>query len=861
MPTLKPYPHYEINVKDNSIYRFSVDEILPVHRPLWILRTQEGPVGVPVWCATASDLKKKFGEQTLNLANKKFMSPQTLYLNKIMSYDGAFIVRALDKTAKYATAILEVVVEDAEIVQFETDNDPLSTTYGQPKIDNDPDSESYGKYIAKLKEDGTPDTEPGLKLTYRIREAEKDEDLEKIEKKETDNGTVYPILALIANSPGSYGNDLAFRFFYKDSENSAPNTALYKSIFNCFTVSRRENNESTTNIIFDTYGRGYNTFSADPECTDPESGIRMDMDSVLTSSYDTESAEGTEFPYTVYTYEDNLKTIGEQLKELETASSLAISEFGYTSKAEMNGYQINLLSGTNIKGFPYAHLAISGRNDVDPSVEYTYTKTADNEKFERNTVYYERRAIHDSIAYKYVRLVEGVDYKVGDVIVENYHVKENVEAYVPTTDTKYQANKTYYILQNDEYVVFTNYPVGSYISAAVYEKSSVEKAVSTVYKRSEADHSKSYDDQNERVLLDKDVDLYLVGGTEGGFQTGEGDAAKEIETAERDNLVDKFTYDFLKLRINPQIVDKFRYPFTHIYDCGYSMTTKYAMIDFLDIRDDVGVELSTQALFSGKWATGFAREIKLNDQAKDIANGLVLRERALLMKESVLNGTECMRASIYTQAGVPIGSTLYNTVLPVAANYADPVPFTLWSAVQHAMYGNTNQMSAQEPRGLPYSYNEMFRSWNWTNYSEPMKEKTWNAGLNYCQYADMKRIFYPALRTVYREETSVLVDQWVVDALIYTKHECRKAWAKFSGRNDKQAIIEDAIKNYLEATLADLYNGKYGFSVDVYKTEEEQKIGYVEHVKLRLEFPATMRVIVFDIEVNREGFTPEESEA
>jgi hypothetical protein len=205
-----------------------------------------------------------------------------------------------------------------------------------------------------------------------------------------------------------------------------------------------------------------------------------------------------------------------------------------------------------------------------------------------------------------------------------------------------------------------------------------------------------------------------------------------------------------------------------------------------------------------------------------------------------------MRCSIYTQSGMPI-----------AATYSKPTPFTLWSAFQHAQYGNTDQMAAQEPRGLPYSYNEMFKSWNWTPHAELHKEKTWDAGLNYCQYADMTRIFYPALRTVYREATSVLTDQWVVDALIYTKHECRKAWARFSGRNTPQAILEDEIKNYLENKLAYLYNGKYDFSVTVYKTEEEQKIGYIEHVKLKLTFPATMRVMIFDIEVNREGYDSE----
>ena len=43
--TIKPFPHYQINVKDNSIYNVEYTTILPVHRPIWILRAQEGPVG------------------------------------------------------------------------------------------------------------------------------------------------------------------------------------------------------------------------------------------------------------------------------------------------------------------------------------------------------------------------------------------------------------------------------------------------------------------------------------------------------------------------------------------------------------------------------------------------------------------------------------------------------------------------------------------------------------------------------------------------------------------------------------------------------------------------------------------------
>ena len=122
----------------------------------------------------------------------------------------------------------------------------------------------------------------------------------------------------------------------------------------------------------------------------------------------------------------------------------------------------------------------------------------------------------------------------------------------------------------------------------------------------------------------------------------------------------------------------------------------------------------------------------------------------------------------------------------------------------------------------------------------------------------MTRLFYPSLRTVYRAATSVLVDEWFVAAVVYTKYVCRRAWATFSGRNDSAAVLQGAIKTYLDKELKALYNGKYTFDVTVYQTAEEQQLGYIQHVKLSITAPATMRVLDVDIEVNRENFVPEE---
>ena len=373
------------------------------------------------------------------------------------------------------------------------------------------------------------------------------------------------------------------------------------------------------------------------------------------------------------------------------------------------------------------------------------------------------------------------------------------------------------------------------------------------------------EEDTQEGTLDIDGDVITLSRTENIYLVKGQDCAPEDQIWDDSengyvtkDFMDKIMYDFVTLHTNEKILDKFRYPFTHVYDIGYSMTTKFAMEDFTDIRDDVGVSLTPQVLLSSKWATGLDRTVKINDMEMDIENGLVLRNRAMLMKESILHDTDCMRISIFTQAGRPVDSVMsVGGVYETIAN-STVVPFTFWDAMKHAEYGNKPYMSITEPRGWPEAKNDLFKYWGWVPYKEPMKEETWNSGLNYCQYGNMREIFYPALRTVYRHETSILVDQWDVDALIYMKHECRYVWARFVGRNDKRAVLQAGIKKELEKRLSKLLSNKYEVEVEVYQTEEEQKKGYIQHVRLRITFPATLRQIIYDIEVNREGYNPEE---
>lgn len=793
MSTVKSYPHYEINVKDNSIYNVAVEETLPVHRAVWVLPTQKGPVGQPTWVRNKTEFDRIFGRQTLDLTNKTYQSPVSYWLYNLLGLNGQFITRALPATASRAGIVLYAKVEKRAVVKRLTATKADGSTYYktvQADITERVSSSSstdvyttadYGKYAIEAKEakeakveeeakvegrtviEVTPETVEGLIITFYTKKVD-DSVLTKIENGETvtdtdvtDTGAdSYPLMVVVANYKGQYGNDYAFRFWSSSSNNTPTTISAFKSVFNRFGAYYRDYNSTTTTAIVDSYDSSSCSFTANPKCVNPNTLKSTSMETTLEDRYDTNNESSEEFPFIIYSFEDSLNKIGKEIVTIvDDVDGLGLGDIGYASVDEFKtdlgddyGYAIDVLGGCTPSGEPYPN------------------------------VYYSKNGLMKTDPF-------------------------------------------YIVADSDISGDITN---GTYLVCAE-EDTTTDTTTGTT-----------------TIKLDSNTDIFLQDGSDG------------TESITSTSFIDKAMYDFVTLQTNNTIIDKFRYPFTHIYDVGYSMTTKMAMIDFTGIRDDVMAEMTTQVLCSSEWANSGSSYIKVNDQYDDISAATVLREYALLQKESVINGTDCMRVAIYPQAGRPVSIATVNS-LGMSDSYSpmDTVPFVYWSAYQHATYGNRPCMSIQEPRGLPYSYNNLFRDWNWVPYYESQKELAWNTGINYCQYADMSRIFYPALRTVYRNDASILTDQWDVDALVYTKHECRKAWAHFVGRNDSAANLQAAIKTYLEEKLAYLYSGKFDFEVTVYQTEEEQKIGYIQHVKLKLTFPATLRVLIFDIEVNREG--------
>ena len=321
-------------------------------------------------------------------------------------------------------------------------------------------------------------------------------------------------------------------------------------------------------------------------------------------------------------------------------------------------------------------------------------------------------------------------------------------------------------------------------------------------------------DDSGTILL-PDTVTFLGGGEDGDLS----DAAIEQQIIR-----------YLNLTTYPDIVDKARYPITHMFDVGYTEDVKNEMLIFLDTRDDYKCVLATHQ-----------NDLGPNSEAQDESLLKYFRHQALLMRESIVKGTDCCRCTIFCQSG------------ETHDNYDGYLPTTLWSAIKKAEYQNT-QTLGREAKGLPFSDISIFKKFNWVPASDGSKRRKWDHGGNYCQYYDMTSLHFPSVRSVYDYDTSVLVDDEFVDCIVYMKHIVRRSWATHVGMTEKFVELKQLVETDLSDRLNKMINGKYETKVTLYQTEFERKMGFIHHVAIEITSPATTRVWLVDIICKRENF-------
>jgi hypothetical protein len=255
-------------------------------------------------------------------------------------------------------------------------------------------------------------------------------------------------------------------------------------------------------------------------------------------------------------------------------------------------------------------------------------------------------------------------------------------------------------------------------------------------------------------------------------------------------------------------LDMAMYPFSVIYDSGFSLTTKYALASLLGQRPDIWLMLATQ----------IATEPQ-NTPDQDLSTAQALSAMVGTYPESVVYGTAACRAAIIGGSGYLL-SGQYSGIVPLSLQLAQT-----FAAYMGAANGQWN--ATVPPDENPQNIITLFENTNTAYMTATARNAAWEAGLVWAEAFDMQSQYFPALASVYTNDTSVLkalMNVIIAVDLIKIAHQARRTLSGISSLTSAQFVQRS---NQL---ITNLVKGRYAGRVQIvpntYYTAADTANGY-----------------------------------
>lgn len=337
-----------------------------------------------------------------------------------------------------------------------------------------------------------------------------------------------------------------------------------------------------------------------------------------------------------------------------------------------------------------------------------------------------------------------------------------------------------------------------------------------------ADNASNFTGSQREVLLNGDTPIFMSGGNDGTFSQEEYERLV-IEKLKEYSDADSEVQD---LAINVE---------STFYDTGFSLATKKEIANFISLRKDTNVALSTHDASLGN------KVLPLSD-IRAIATAL--RTRFQLAPESEYFGTSVARAIVLGGTGVlRDGST------------DERIPLTYELAIKAAkmMGSSQGKWDAQQMFDCyPNSNLAYLEDYQPAFIPAGVKPTLWSEGLVWAQPYDRANYQIPALQTIYDDDTSVLNNYFVMMAL----GECTKSGDRVFRKHVGTAnMTNDEFINAVEATAADdisgVFNNVVSVTVNCIIDSEDEKRGYSWHMVYKLYGNNLKTVGIMSTEVYR----------
>lgn len=295
------------------------------------------------------------------------------------------------------------------------------------------------------------------------------------------------------------------------------------------------------------------------------------------------------------------------------------------------------------------------------------------------------------------------------------------------------------------------------------------------------------------------------------FMSGGRDGDVSLQGFEDGVLADLINYDSSVHEYN----DLVAHPESILYDSGFSMPVKMAMPNFISRRKDTFVVASSSVR---DVPTG--ELVNEGDSLSAVSAAQTVKTMYELHPESATFGTPVMRAMVMCGNGTLINS-----------RYTKRVPTTYEICYKAARY-----MGAKNgfwKSGLcfdraPLSVITQLKNIDitWVPAGEA-RSLFWSAGLNFALNYEARRQFFPALQTVYENDTSVLNSFFTVVAIAYLNKVAHAAWREFSGSISlTNSQLEERVNDFVSAMVKDKFDGLFVVVPNATVTAMDEIRGY-----------------------------------
>ena len=327
-------------------------------------------------------------------------------------------------------------------------------------------------------------------------------------------------------------------------------------------------------------------------------------------------------------------------------------------------------------------------------------------------------------------------------------------------------------------------------------------------------------DDSSSLRLSQYSNIYAAGGSDGTMTNDVFASLVETEMARYLDANDEVQ----EVAVNVESI---------MYDSGFPLSTKYALCKFVAQRKDTFVILSTH---TDGGATLTASE--------EYSLAIALRTRLQNYPESDYFGTAVMRGMIIGRSG-KLRNSLWTKRLPLSAE-------VLIKSAKYMGAGNGYWKNGSNFDGAPGSVIDSMYDISITWVPCTVRNKNWDAGLNWVQAYDRRSFFFPALKTVYDDDTSVLNSYFTAMAIAQLNKVAHKCWREYSGVSGlTNAQLIDRVNAFVTNNVKDRFDSRYVVVPDAFISDMDELRGYSWTLPIKIYSPNMKTVMITSVQAYR----------